>query len=252
LCRPWLEEAPVWRTGDRLLDDRGGIDGATRSARQRQRQVEVLIPLTATRLATQAALQRAERAHTRQPHPSRADPTIALVGGVEQRWTAWEVPLHACVLRLWHKQKTCTDPLVLLTPDLQRSASWSVRHYAERPERAPDEEQRNSGGGQRQKLRSTRERAMVLSVLTVVCSSSRYHRLTNRQAGVRWADTTRQALALAPLRPQRTPMSVYAGGFFAIFETRSVAHGILQLPAAAQDQLRHWLDAHLHTVQKRE
>jgi hypothetical protein len=26
----------------------------------------------------------------------------------------------------------------------------------------------------------------------------------------------------------------------------------LQLPAAAQEQLRHWLDEHLHMVQKRE
>ena len=86
----------------------------------------------------------------------------------------------------------------------------------------------------------------------MVLSSSLYHLFVNTQAGARFADKTRQAIAFEPLRTQRTPIIVYAGGFFEIFETLSFAHFILQLPAAAQDQLRHWLDAHLHTVPKRE
>ena len=69
---------------------------------------------------------------------------------------------------------------------------------------------------------------------------------------MRLADTTRQARACAPLRTQRPPMSVDAGGCLAIFETLSVAHCILPRPAAAQDRLRHWLDAPLPTVHKRE
>ena len=62
VCRPWLAEAPVVRAGDLLLEERGFIDGATVSALKRQRRVDVIIPLTAHRLATQEAVQLAERA----------------------------------------------------------------------------------------------------------------------------------------------------------------------------------------------
>ena len=112
LCRPLLEEAPVLRAGDLLLEERGFLDGATLSALKRQRQVDGIIPLTAHMLATQEAIQLAEMANTWQPHPSRADQTIALVRGVEHRWTACEVPLNAWVIRLWHKKKKCTDHLM--------------------------------------------------------------------------------------------------------------------------------------------
>jgi hypothetical protein len=155
-CRPVLEEAPVWRAGERLLAERGCSDGATLSALQRQRQVEGIMPLKATRLATREALQLAEMAAPGPPHPARAGQTLALGRGVEPRWTECAVPLHACVMRFWHKKKKCTDPLVLLTTDLQLRAPWIVRHSAERPEIAPDDAQRKSGGWQLQKLSATR------------------------------------------------------------------------------------------------
>src|SRR6266853_1976204 len=60
---------------------------------------------------------------------------------------------------------------------------------------------------------------MVFYVLTVVLSYSLYHLLTNTQAGTRFADQTRQALAFEQLRTQRTHSIVYAGGYFEIFET---------------------------------
>jgi hypothetical protein len=47
VCRPLLEQAPVLRAGDLLLEDRGCLDGATFSHRKRQRQVEVITPLKA-------------------------------------------------------------------------------------------------------------------------------------------------------------------------------------------------------------
>jgi hypothetical protein len=56
-------------------------------------------------------------------------------------------------------------------------------------------------------------------VLTVVLSSSLSHLCANTQAGARFADKTRQALALEQLRTQRTPIIVYAGGYFDILET---------------------------------
>ena len=84
----------------------------------------------------------------------------------------------------------------------------------------------------------------------MVLSYSLYHLFTNTPPGVRFADKTRRR-SPEQLRIRRTHIIVYAGGFFEIFETLSFAHFILQLPAAAQERLRHWLDAHLHTVQKR-
>jgi hypothetical protein len=109
-----------------------------------------------------------------------------------------------------------------------------------------------SGGWQLKKLSSTRYSEIVFYLLTVLLSSRLYHLFANTQAGARFADKTRQALAFEQLRSRRTHVIAYAGGNFEIFETLSFAYFILQLPASAQDRLRHWLDEHLHTVQKRE
>jgi hypothetical protein len=239
LCRPLLEQAPVLRPGDLLLEDR-------------LRQVDVIMPLKANMLVTQEAIQLAEMADKWAVHPSRAEQHIAWVRGVEHMWPECHVPLNACVIRFWNKKKKRTDHIVLVTTDQELSASWIVRHYEERPEIEQDYEQMKSGGWQLQKLSSTRYSEIVFYVLTVVLSYSLYHLFANTQAGARFADKTRQALAFDQLRSRRTHVIAYAGGYFEIFETLSFARFILQLPAAAQEQLRHWLDEHLHMVQKRE
>lgn len=252
LCRPLLEEAPVLRAGDMLLEDRGFIDGATLSDLKRQRRVDVIIPLKANMLATQEAIQLAQMADKWQTHPTRADQTIALVRGVEHMWTECEVPLHACVIRFWNKKKKCTDHIVLVTTDLNLSAPWIVRHYEERPEIEQDYEQMKSGGWQLQKLSSTRYSEIVFYVLTVVLSYSLYQLFANTQAGARLADQTRQALAFEQLRTQRTHIIVYAGGYFEIFETLSFVQMVLQLSPPVQKQLRTWLAEHLNHIPKRE
>jgi hypothetical protein len=252
LCRPLLEQAPVLRPGDLLLEERGFIDGATLSALKRLRQVDVIMPLKANMLATQEAIQLAEMEDKWAVHPSRAEQHIAWVRGVEHMWPECHVPLNACVIRFWNTKKKRTDHIVLVTTDQELSASWIVRHYEERPEIEQDYEQMKSGGWQLQKLSSTRYSEIVFYVLTVVLSYSLYHLFANTQAGASFADKTRQALAFAQLRSRRTHVIAYAGGYFEIFETLSFARFILQLPTAAQEQLRHWLDEHLHMVQKRE
>jgi hypothetical protein len=251
-CRPLLEQAPVLRPGDVLLEERGCIAGATLSALQRTRQVDGLMPLKANRLATQEAIQLAGRADKWAVHPSRAEQPIAWGRGVEQLWLECHVPLNAGVMRFWKKKKQRTDHIVLVTTDQELSASWIVRHDEARPEIAQDDEQRKSGGWQLQKRSATRDSEIVLYVLTVVWSDSLYHLFANTQAGARFADKTRQALACDQLRSRRTHVIAYAGGYCEIFETLSFARFILQLPAAAQEQLRYWLDGHLHMVQKRE
>ena len=115
LCRPLLAEAPVLRAGDLLLEDRGFLDGATLSHVKRQRQVEVILPLKANMLATQEAIHLAQMADQWQAHPSRAHQTIALVRGVEHRWTECEVQLNACVIRFWNTKQKRTDSIVLVT-----------------------------------------------------------------------------------------------------------------------------------------
>ena len=142
--------------------------------------------------------------------------------------------------------------MVLVTTDPGLSGPWIVRHYEERPEIEQDDEPMKSGGWQLKKLRSTRDSAIVFYRATVVLSYRLSHLFCNTQAGVRCADKTRQALAFAQLRSRRTHVIVYAGGYFEIFETLSFARFLLQLPAVAQERLRHWLDQHLHTVQQRE
>jgi hypothetical protein len=252
LCRPLLETAPVLRGGDPLLEDRGFIDGATFTHLKRKRRVDVIMPLKAKMLATREAIQLAEMADKWEAHPCRDHQSIALVCGVEHMWEECEVPLNACVIRFWNKKKQRTDHIVLVTTDLKLSASWMVRHDEERPEIAQDYQQMKRGGWQRKKLSATRYSERVFYVLTVVLSYSLYHLFANTQAGARFADKTRQALAFDQLRSRRTHVIVYAGGYFEIFETRSFARFILQLPASAQDRLRHWLDEHLHPIIQRE
>jgi len=252
LCRPLLEQTPVLRAGDLLLEDRGFLDGATLSNMKRKRRVDVITPLKANMLATQEAIQLAEMADQWEAHPSRADQSMAFVRGVEHMWSECEVPLNACVIRFWHKKKKRNDHIVLVTTDQKLSASWIVRHYEERPEIEQDYEQMKSGGWQLTKLSSTRYSEIVFYVLTVVLSYSLYHLFANTQAGTRFADTTRQALAFEQLRTQRTHIIVYAGGSFEIFETLRFVQMVLQLSPPVQERLRHWLDEHLHTVQKRE
>src|SRR5215217_5961012 len=252
LCRPLLETTPVLRAGDLLLEDRGFLDGATISDLKRRRQVDVIMPLKANMLATQEAIQLAAMADRWKSHPSRAEQSIALVRGVEHMWAECEVPLNACVIRFWNQKKKRTDHIVLVTTDLSLSAPWIVRHYEERPEIEQDYEQLKSGGWQLQKLSSTRYSEIVFYVLTVVLSYSLYHLFTNTQAGTRFANKTRQAIAFEQLRTQRTHIIVYAGGCFAIFETLSFVQVVLQLSPPAQEQLRTWLVEHLNQIQKRE
>ena len=252
LCRPLLEQAPVLRAGDLLLEDRGFIDGTMLSHLKRQRRVDVIMPRKANMLATQEAMQLAAMADRWESHPSRAAQRIALVRGVEHRWAECKVPLNACVIRFWHQKKKRTDHIVLVTTDLSLSAPWIVRHYEERPEIEQDYEQLKSGGWQLQKLSSTRYSEIVFYVLTVVLSYSLYHLFTNTQAGTRFANKTRQAIAFEQLRTQRTHIIVYAGGCFAIFETLSFVQVVLQLSPSAQEQLRTWLVEHLNQIQKQE
>jgi hypothetical protein len=251
-CRLFFETASVLRAGDVLLEDRGFVDGETLTFLTQQRHIDVIVPLKSTMLSYHEAVQLADLQAPWQPHPSREQPHIAFVQGVAHRWEACQVPLNAGVMRYWNRQTAALDYSVLVTTDPHRTGPWIVRHYEERPEIEQDYAQMKSGGGQLKKLSATRYREIVFYVLTVVLSYSLYHLFANTQAGSRFADKTRQALAFAQLRTRRTHVIAYAGGYVEIFETLSFARFILQLPASAQDRLRHWLDEHLRTVTQRE
>jgi hypothetical protein len=252
LCRLFFETAPVLRAGDLVLEDRGFVDGETLTFLKQQRHVDVIVPLKSTMLSYKEAVQLADLQEKWQPHPSRDHQHIAFVQGVEHLWEACQVPLNACVIRYWNRKKNTWDYIVLVTTDQRLTGPWIVRHYEERPEIEQDYEQMKSGGWQLKKLSSTRYSETVFYVLTVVLSYSLYHLFANTQAGARFADKTRQALAFAQLRSRRTHIIVYAGGHFEIFETLSFVRFVLQLPASVQERLRHWLDEHLHAVIQRE
>jgi hypothetical protein len=247
-----FRDGAVLRAGDLLLEDRGFVDGETLTFLKQQRRVDVIVPLKAQMLSYTEAVQLAKIAGEWQPHPSRDHQHIAFVQGVEHLWETCQVPLNACVIRYWNRKKEVLDYIVLVTTDQQLTGPWIVRHYEERPEIEQDYEQMKSGGWQLQKLSSTRYSEVVFYIATGVLSYSLYHLFANTQAGTRFADKTRQALAFEQLRTRRTHVIAYAGGYFEIFETLRFARFILQLPASAQERLRHWLDAHLYTIQKRE
>ena len=109
----------------------------------------------------------------------------------------------------------------------------------------------NSGGWPLKTLRSTRYSAIVCYILTVVLRYSLSPLFTNPQAGARFADKTRQAMAFEPLRTQRTHILVYAGGYVAIFATLRFVQMVWPLSPPVQERLRTWWAEHLNPIQKR-
>ena len=69
---------------------------------------------------------------------------------------------------------------------------------------------------------------IVLDVLTVGVSDRLSHLCANTPAERRCADKPRQAIALAQLRPQRTPRLVYAGGHGELFAPLRLVQMVLQ------------------------
>lgn len=88
--------------------------------------------------------------------------------------------------------------------------------------------------------------------MSVLLSYSLYHLFSNTHAGSRFANKTRQAIALEQLYTQRTHGIVYAGGYFEIFETLTFVRLVLGLPSPIQARLCQWLDEHLKHLEKRE
>jgi hypothetical protein len=85
----------------------------------------------------------------------------------------------------------------------------------------------------------------------VLLSYSLYHLFSNTHAGARFANKTRQAIALEQLCTQRTHVIVYAGGYFEVFETLTFVRLVLGLPSPIQARLCQWLDEHLKHFEKR-
>lgn len=155
------------------------------------------------------------------------------------------MPLNACVIRCYNKKKRVLDYIVLVSTDLSLSAALIVKHYEERPEVEQDYQQLKSGGWKLQRLSTTRYSEIVYYFLTVVVAYSLYHLFANTQAGARFADKTREAIAFEQMRTQPTHVIVYAGGYFEIFETLRFVQLVLDLSAPVQARLRDWLDEHL-------
>jgi hypothetical protein len=252
VCRPLLTSTPVLRAGDVLLEDNGFMDGELISVLKRTRQVDVIVPLRANMVAFDDAVRLAEMTGQWQRHPSRTTQQIAFVPGVEHVWDSCTVPLNACVIRFWQAKKNRHGYIVLVTTDQELGAKWIVKHYEERPEIEQDYEQMKSGGWKLQQLSTTRYSEIVFYLVSVLLSYSLYHLFTNTHAGSRFADKTRQAIALEQLCTRRTHVIVYAGGYFEIFETLTFVHIVLGLSLLVQERLRQWLGEHLKHIEKRE
>jgi len=136
----------------------------------KQRHVDVIVPLKSTMVSYHEAVQLAELQSAWQPHPSRDSQPMAFVKGVDPVWDACQVPLNACVIRYWSRKKGALDHIVLVTTDQRLTGPWSVRHYEERPEIEQDYEPMKSGGWQLQKLSATRYSEIVFYLTTVVLS----------------------------------------------------------------------------------
>jgi len=101
---------------------------------------------------------------------------------------------------------------VVVPTDLERRATWIVRHDEKCPEVDQDDQQRKSGGWLLPQLTTTRSSEIVYCIVTVVFGYSRYHLFGNMEAGAHLAPKTRQALTWEQLCTQRTHIIVYARG----------------------------------------
>ena len=252
LCRELLQESQALRSGDLVIEDGGFLDGETITDVKRERGVEVLLPVKSNMHIYKEAVALAEMAAQWERHRSRPEQQIAFVQGIDHVWDECRVRLNGCVIRYYNERKKAMNYIVLVTTDLEMTAQWMVRHYEERPEIEQDYQQLKSGGWQLQKLSTTRYTEIVCYILSVVVSYSLYQLFANTQAGSRFANQTRQAIALEQIRTGRTQVIVYAGGYFEIFETLSFVHLVLQLSLPVQERLRNWLEEHLAVVKKRE
>jgi hypothetical protein len=116
----------------------------------------------------------------------------------------------------------------------------------------PDYQQLKRGGWLPKKLSSTRHSQRVFYWLTVGLSYSLYHLFANTLAGARFADKTRPAIAVEPMKSRRTQVIVYAGGYFEIFETLRCLHLVLALSPPVPARLRQWLEEHRPQLVQRE
>jgi hypothetical protein len=141
-----FETTLVLRKSDMLWEDRGFVDGETRTFLTQQRHVDVIVPLQSTMLSYTEAVQLTALQDAWQPHPSRDHQHMAFVQGVEHLWEACQVPLNAGVIRSGNRKKAALDHIVFVTTDQQRTGPWIVRHYEECPEIEQDYEPMKSGG----------------------------------------------------------------------------------------------------------
>lgn len=86
--------------------------------------------------------------------------------------------------------------MVLVTTDHALTAQWIVQHDEERPEVEQDDEPMNSADWNLPQLSTTRDSEIVFYFISVVLSYRLYQLFTNTRAGARFANTTRQAIAL--------------------------------------------------------
>lgn len=188
MCASLLSDSLVLRAGDLLLMDRGLLDGATIADLKRRRQVDVIVPSRYDMLSYQEAGKLAERANRWDQHLTRSGRQIAFVPSVEHVWDECDVTLNACVIRFYNNHKQAFDYIVLVTTDLSLSARWIVKHRAG--------------------LRTTQQRRLAVEeaefdalqpdCLLPADGGAQLQPLSsfaNTQAGARFADKTRQAIA---------------------------------------------------------
>ena len=84
--------------------------------------MDAILLLKSNMDAYHEALAIAEMEQRWQPHPSRREQQIALVGRIEHVWDECDVPLNGCVIRFYNRCQRATDYIVLVTTDMKLTA----------------------------------------------------------------------------------------------------------------------------------
>lgn len=136
LSKEMLMTSPTLKEGDILIADRGFLSRDVLNYLKQERKVDCYIPVRKSMTCFDMAVQIAIEENVWSDHPEKKfeNQSIALVRHLGEYWCSdapsYDVPVNACVI--WDRE--FNTYAVIVTTDLNRSASEIVKTYHMRPE----------------------------------------------------------------------------------------------------------------------
>jgi hypothetical protein len=236
---PLVKEPGALSPGEKLLQDRGLIDGETISCLKRDLGVDTVFPLKREMLSFRLALAKTEPHPRRwERHPSRPAQEIQGVTGIDGPWEECRVPLNGCVVREWQKEQEAYQYWVFASTDLTRSARGIIKEYEARSECEEDHRQLKGKDWEMDEFTSTSLAEILYHVLVVLFAYNLCQLYGLTQRGERFAGKTKRARQRALRRERETKVVIIAPPYYAVLPQWQMAEVLLEIEGAARERLR--------------